>query len=529
MTGRQRVNLSTGSTRNLSALFDEAFEEAGDRLAFRSPQGDVLLTYAALRDGVARYANALMALGIEPGDRVTVQVEKSLPGVMLYLATMRSGAVYQPLNPAYTLAEVDYFAADAEPKIIVCDPGRQAEMRAIADRRGVHAVVNLDRHGQGSLAALAARMKTYHVAAERGADDLAGLIYTSGTTGRSKGAMLTHGNLASNALTLHRVWHFEPGDVLIHALPIFHVHGLYVALGTAFLNRSEIVWFDRFDADAVIGALPRATVLMGVPTFYTRLLASPRLTANACRGMRLFVSGSAPLLAETHKEFAERARHLILERYGMTETGMITSNPYDGERTAGTVGFALPEVGVRIADSEGRELRRGEIGTIEVRGPNVFKGYWRMPDKTARDFRADGYFITGDVGTMDEAGRVSILGRAKDVIISGGFNIYPKEIEDELDEIEGVVESAVIGVPHPDWGESVVAVVIGKGALPAEAEIIARLAGRLAKFKLPKRIVLAGELPRNAMGKVQKSELRKAYADTFTQFTQAAAPPPPRR
>ena len=522
MTDRRSVDFSTVSNRNLATLFDEAFAAAGDRPVFRGPEGTVLLTYDALRAGVCRYANALAALGVEPGDRVTVQVEKSLANVMIYLAIMRCGGVYQPLNPAYTLAEAEYFVSDAEPRVVVCDPGLQSEMRKIGDRHKVNAVVNLDRLDEGSLASLAARMEPRHRAVERGSDDLAALIYTSGTTGRSKGAMLTHGNLASNALTLHRIWHFEPGDVLIHALPVFHVHGLYVALGTAFLNRSEILWFDRFDADAVIDALAAATILMGVPTFYTRLLASPRLTREACRRIRLFISGSAPLLAETHREFAQRTGHLILERYGMTEAGMIASNPYDGERIAGTVGFALPEVSLRIADGEGREVRRGEIGTIEIKGPNVFRGYWRMPEKTAEEFRADGYFITGDIATMSEERRVSILGRAKDVIISGGFNIYPKEIEDELDELDGIIESAVIGVSHPDWGEGVIAIIIAGRECPEEAEIIARLGKRLAKFKLPKRIFKAAELPRNTMGKVQKASLRQSYAGTFTQ---AGAPP----
>src|SRR5437763_2889875 len=369
MTDERRTGFSTASSRNLAALFDEAFAAAGARPAFVGPAGDVLLSYAALRQGVGRYANALMALGVEPGDRVTVQIEKSLANVMLYLATMKCGGVYQPLNPAYTLAEVEYFIGDAEPRAVVCDPVRQTEMRALAGRYEVNAVVNLDRHGQGSLASLALRMEPHHLTVERSDDDLAGLIYTSGTTGRSKGAMLTHGNLASNALSLHRIWHFEPGDVLIHALPIFHVHGLYVALGTAFLNKSEIIWFHRFDAEAVIGALRGATVLMGVPTFYTRLLASPRLTREACGGMRLFISGSAPLLAETHKEFALRTGHLILERYGMTEAGMIASNPYDGARVAGTVGFALPEVSIRIGDDQGRDRLRGDLGTVGTKGP----------------------------------------------------------------------------------------------------------------------------------------------------------------
>jgi malonyl-CoA/methylmalonyl-CoA synthetase len=388
--------------RNLYSAFDRVFEGAGGKTAFVAAGGATLLTYADLRKAASRYANALIALGIEPGDRVAVQVEKSLANVLLYLAVMKVGAVYQPLNPAYTESEVEYFVGDAGPEIVVCDPSRQKSMRQLADRHRVAAVVNLDAKGEGSLADLAARMDDRHETVARQADDLAGLLYTSGTTGRSKGAMITHGNLASNAETLVKLWGFRSGDVLLHALPIFHVHGLYVALNTSFLNGSEIIWFDRFDAGATIAALPQATLMMGVPTFYTRLLAAPGLTREACRNMRLFISGSAPLLAETHREFSARTGHAILERYGMTETGMIASNPYDGERIAGSVGFALPGVDVRIA---------GDV--IEVKGPNVFKGYWRMPEKTAEDFTADGYFITGDVGTMDAHGRLTISGRAR--------------------------------------------------------------------------------------------------------------------
>jgi malonyl-CoA/methylmalonyl-CoA synthetase len=460
-----------------------------------------------LRRAASRYANALLALGVEPGDRVTVQIEKSLANVLLYLAVMKVGAVYQPLNPAYTVSEVEYFVGDAEPKLVVCDPSRQESMRGIGDRHGVLAVANLNASGDGSFAALAARMDDRHETVAREEDDLAGLLYTSGTTGRSKGAMITHGNLVSNAETLVKLWSFRDGDVLLHALPIFHVHGLYVALNTSFLNGGEIVWFERFDAHAVIAALPRASVMMGVPTFYTRLLAAPELTRETCRNMRLFISGSAPLPAETHREFAIRTDHAILERYGMTETGMIASNPYEGERVAGTVGFALPGVAVRIAGS----------GVIEVKGPNVFKGYWRMPQKTAEDFTPDGYFVTGDVGTMDHNGRLTIAGRAKDLIISGGLNVYPKEIEAEIDAIDGVIESAVIGVPHPDFGEAVIAVITARKRLPAERDMIAALATRLARFKVPKRIHVVDELPRNAMGKVQKAELRKRYAGSFTR------------
>jgi malonyl-CoA/methylmalonyl-CoA synthetase len=468
----------------------------------------VRISFGELASQVARYANALAALGVEPGDRVTVQVEKSIANVLLYLAVLKAGAIYQPLNTAYTEAEVDYFVGDAQPKLIVCDPARQAAMRTLADRHKIFAVVNLDAHGKGSLATMAATMDDRHETAPRKADDLAGLLYTSGTTGRSKGAMITHGNLASNAETLVKLWHITESDVLLHALPIFHVHGLYVALNTAFLSGCEIVWFGKFEVKALLDAMPQSSLMMGVPTFYTRLLAEPSFTAECARSMRLFISGSAPLLTETHQEFRVRTGHAILERYGMTETGMITSNPYDGDRVPGTVGFALPGVSVRVTG--------GQPGVLEVKGPNVFKGYWRMPEKTKEEFTADGYFITGDVVTMDGTGRVTIVGRAKDLIITGGFNVYPKEIEEVLDAMPGIGESAVIGVPHPDFGEGVVAVVTARSQLPPEQLMIAELSTRLAKFKVPKRIFVVDELPRNAMGKVQKAELRKRHAVVFS-------------
>ncbi|MEI7600164.1 MAG: malonyl-CoA synthase [Aestuariivirga sp.] len=495
------------SNGNLYARFERVFADNVERVAIRNADG-TSLSFGDLARSAARYANALNALGVEPGDRVTVQVEKSIANVLLYLAVLKAGAVYQPLNTAYTAAEVSYFVEDAQPKLIVCDPARQAEMRALGDRLGIFAVVNLDAEGHGSLATMAATMDDRHETVARAEDDLAGLLYTSGTTGRSKGAMITHGNLASNAETLVELWRITSGDTLLHALPIFHVHGLYVALNTAFLSSAPMLWFNRFDVKAMIAAMPEATLMMGVPTFYTRLLAEPGFTQDTARDMRLFISGSAPLLAETHGEFSARTGHAILERYGMTETGMITSNPYDGDRVPGTVGFALPGVSVRV---------RGEQpGVLEVKGPNVFKGYWRMPEKTREDFTTDGWFITGDVCTIDAQGRVTIVGRAKDLIITGGFNVYPKEVEEVLDAIPGVSESAVIGVPHPDFGEGVVAVVTVKAKLAPEAEFIAALSRSLAKFKVPKRIFEVDELPRNAMGKVQKAELRKRYAATFT-------------
>jgi len=493
---------------NLYERLEIAMARAGNRAAFRDGAGQVLLSYAALGEAVGRYANALQALGVAAGDRVTAQTEKSVAAVLLYLATLKAGAIYQPLNTAYTDSEVDYFAGDAKPKLLVCDPSRQQAMRRLADQHDIMAVVNLDRRGEGTLSTLAAAMDHRHDTVTREAGDLAGLLYTSGTTGRSKGAMLSHGNLLSNAETLVKLWRITDQDVLLHALPIFHVHGLFVALNTAFLAGAEIVWFEKFDAAAMIAAMPRASLMMGVPTFYTRLLATPAFTRETAAHMRLFISGSAPLLAETHQQFLARTGQAILERYGMTETGMITSNPYEGERVPGTVGFALPGVSVRV--------RGPQPGVIEVKGPNVFRGYWRLPEKTAEEFTEDGYFITGDVATIDGGGRVSIVGRAKDLIISGGFNVYPKEVEDVLDRLPGIVESAVIGVPHPDFGEGVVAVVTTKGPPPAEAETIAACARHLAKFKVPKRIFAVQDLPRNAMGKVQKAELRKAYGGTFS-------------
>ena len=501
---------------NLYSLLRARFPRMDDAIAFETTDG-ATLSYADLDRMVGGYANALEGLGVQPGDRITVQVEKSIANVCVYLAALRTGAVFNPLNTAYTPSEIDYFAGDARPRVLVTAPERLDDMRPIAEANGVSHVVTLDAESGGSLAQLAAQAAPDHDPVPRAEDDLAGLVYTSGTTGRSKGAMLSHGNLASNALTLHELWGFEPDDVLIHALPIFHVHGLYVALNTSFLNGSKMFWLPKFDADAIVGLLRRASVLMGVPTFYTRLLAHDGFSAEACSNMRLFISGSAPLLAETHDRFAEHTGHRILERYGMTEAGMITSNPYDGDRVAGTVGFPLPGVDVRVVDAEGGVLPAGEIGTLEIKGPNVFGGYWGMPEKTAEEFRDDGYFITGDLATQDETGRVSIVGRGKDLIITGGFNVYPKEIETELDLIDGIGESAVIGVPHPDFGEGVVAVVTApvSDQAPDEETIISALSNKLAKFKLPKRVYQIDALPRNTMGKVQKAELRAKFADAF--------------
>jgi len=504
---------------NLFAILEASFARRPTATAFSFADGSSI-TYAALGQEVSRMANALAARDVKPGDRVMVQVEKSFQNVLLYFATVKAGAIYNPLNTAYTAAELEYFIGDAQPKLLVVDPSKLAALQPIADKAGVAHVDTMAADGTGTLVALAATQSGEHRTTIRAADDLAALLYTSGTTGRSKGAMITHRNLSSNALTLVDYWGFSADDVLLHALPIFHVHGLFVALNTTLLAGGRVIWQPKFDLAEVLKALPQSTVMMGVPTFYTRLLGDKSFGPAHCKKMRLFISGSAPLLAETHVEFEARTGKKILERYGMTETGMITSNPYhQGERLAGTVGYALPEISVRIADDKGNVLAAGEVGVLEVKGPNVFKGYWNNPEKTAQEFRDDGYFITGDLSVMAPDGRVTIVGRAKDLIITGGFNVYPKEIEDEINALPGVAESAVIGVPHPDFGEGVVAVVtpLAGAKLQSEAEIIAHLGDRLAKFKLPKRVFQLDDLPRNAMGKVQKAELRGVYGRTFAK------------
>ena len=497
-------------------LFD-AFRAAAPASVFLETADGGVWTYGDLFDRSARLARTLAALGVEPGDRVAVRVEKSPEALALYLACVRAGAVYLPLNTAYTASELDYFVSDAQARLFVVDPAVAAELAPVASACGAR-LETLDASGGGSL--------TDHVRAAgdgpfedvaRGPGDLAAILYTSGTTGRSKGAMLTHDNLLSNAIALRDIWRFTAADTLIHALPIFHTHGLFTATNTILAAGASMIFFSRFDADQVIAALPRATAMMGVPTFYVRLAQRPEMTREATEHMRVFISGSAPLLAETHRAFEARTGHRILERYGMTETGMLTSNPYEGERIPGAVGFPLPDVLVRVADPEtGAGLASGEVGMIEVKGPNVCAGYWRMPEKTKAEFRPDGFFITGDLGRIDERGYVWIVGRGKDLVISGGFNVYPKEVESELDQLPDIVESAVIGVPHPDFGEAVAAVVVAKaGTTPNEGEMLAAISGRLAKYKQPKRIIVVEELPRNTMGKVQKNVLRDRYAGLF--------------
>lgn len=491
------------------------------RTAIEMPDGDrySYLELVALSAGIA---NVLVARGVKPGDRVAVKVEKSFVALVLYLATLRAGAVYLPLNIAYTIAETDYFLGDAEPSLVVCDPREEHEIRIIAARISA-SVETLDGIGNGSLTEAASCAWPYFASVQRAPDDLAAILYTSGTTGRSKGAMLTHGNLLANAVTLSKAWHLTSNDVLIHALPIYHTHGLFVASNVTFIAGGTLLLLPKFDVDLIVRLMSRATALMGVPTFYVRLLQQPQLNQEVTRNVRLFVSGSAPLLAETHREWKARTGHAILERYGMTETNMITSNPYQGARVPGAVGLPLPDVSVRVADPDtGSESPAGEIGMIEVRGPDVFKGYWRMPEKTAAEFRADGFFVTGDLGKFDAQGYLHIVGRGKDLVISGGFNVYPKEVETEIDAIPGVVESAVIGLPDRDFGEAVTAVVIRQAdASIKEAEVLKFLKGRLAKFKLPKRVHFVDELPRNAMGKVQKNLLRKQFSTDIVVEDQA--------
>ncbi|MGV1754495.1 malonate--CoA ligase [Agrobacterium sp. CG674] len=499
-------------------LFDAIRSAAQEDASFIRVGKDHTWTYG---DAVAlsgRFASAMDRLGIQPGDRVAVQVEKSAEALILYLACVRAGAVYLPLNTAYTLAELDYFIGDAEPRLVVVASAARDGVETIAKKYGAM-VETLNADGSGSLLDLARDAPADFVDASRGRDDLAAILYTSGTTGRSKGAMLTHDNLLSNARTLKDVWRVTADDRLIHALPIFHTHGLFVATNVTLLSGACMHLLTKFDPEEVLSLMPHSTLMMGVPTFYVRLLQSPHLNKDAVSNIRLFISGSAPLLAETHNEFHARTGHAILERYGMTETNMNTSNPYDGKRIAGTVGFPLPGVSVRITDpATGTELPTGETGMIEIKGPNVFKGYWRMPEKTAAEFTADGFFISGDLGKIDAEGYVHIIGRGKDLVISGGYNIYPKEVEGEIDAIDGVVESAVIGVPHPDFGEGVTAIVVRKpGASVDEKAIIGALSDRLARYKQPKRVVFVDDLPRNTMGKVQKNVLRQNYAELYAK------------
>ncbi len=499
---------------HLAASLARAAVTAPEALFLEDVASGIRLSHGALWQGAERMAAALVVAGVAPGDRVAVQAEKSVAMLELYLGTLLAGAVFLPLNPAYTAAEIAYFLGDASPRLFVCDPERLTELAPVARSAGVGQVFTLDARGEGSLSAARDAEAPGFEAVARAGEDLAAILYTSGTTGRSKGAMLSHRALASNSEVLRDYWAFTRKDVLIHALPIYHTHGLFVATNITLMAGASCLFMAKFDAETIVSLMGRATSLMGVPTFYTRLLQQPGL-GEAAQDMRLFISGSAPLLAETHRQWHGATGHHILERYGMTETNMNTSNPYEGERRPGTVGLALPGVEVKVCDSAGRELPRGEIGTLEVRGPNLFSGYWQMPEKTAQELRGDGFFITGDLAQMDADGYVTIVGRGKDLIITGGLNVYPKEVEEAIDALEGVVESAVIGVPHADFGEAIVAVVVVTADGPDEAAILAGLGDRLARFKQPRRVYVADQLPRNTMGKVQKNLLREAYKDLF--------------
>lgn len=499
---------------NLYNLFRERFPGSLARPFIDTSAGGHY-SYGDLERESARYARFLTGLGLQPGDRVAVQIEKSPAAVFLYLGCLRAGLIYLPLNPAYRAAEIEYYFDDAAPGVVVCRPSDLAGMRDLARPRGLQHIYTLDTDGQGTLTEESRSLGDEFDTCRVSHDATAVLLYTSGTTGRPKGAMLTHANLAANALTLHQAWGWGPNDVLLHALPLFHIHGLFVACHCVLLNGTKMILLPKFDVTTVIQSLPKATVFMGVPTFYTRLLADAGFSRDICGHMRLFVSGSAPLLPQTFDEFQQRTGHTILERYGMTETGMNTSNPLDGPRRPGTVGKPLPGVSTRIVNDRDQPLPAGEVGQLQVKGDNVFKGYWHLPEKTAAEFTADGYFRTGDLARMDDDGYVAIVGRTKDLIISGGLNIYPKEIESYLDKIDGVLESAVIGAAHPDFGEAVVAVVVrvpGREDV-TETGLITALREKIAGYKVPKRVFFAAELPRNTMGKVQKSLLRERYTD----------------
>ena len=509
----------SADNQNLFAALRAAFPANLDAIAVETDNG-LHYSWRDLERATAMLANLLASLDLPEGSRIAVQVEKSVEAMVLYLATLRAGYVYLPLNTAYQSAEIEYFIGNAEPAVVVCSGKNFGWVSKIAFKAGTGHVFTLNEDRSGTLLERAAHYSDQHTVAHRSADDLAVIIYTSGTTGRSKGAMLTHGNMLSNALVLKAYWGWRPDDVLIHALPIFHVHGLFVAIHGALLSGSKMIWFGKFDPKQVVARLPQATVFMGVPTLYVRMLAEPALDRAAVRKMRLFISGSAPLLIETFNEWRARTGHTILERYGMSETVMLTSNPYDakqGERRGGTVGFPLPGVVLRVQDDAGRPLAAGETGAIVVKGPNVFKGYWRMPEKTLEEFTPDGFFKTGDVGVRDARGYVTIVGRAKDLIISGGYNVYPAEIESYINDMPGVAESAVVGVPHPDFGEVGVAIVVPKPGQTLQADrIMAQLKASLANFKIPKRCFVASELPRNTMGKVQKAVLREQHKSLFT-------------
>jgi malonyl-CoA/methylmalonyl-CoA synthetase len=503
-------------SENLFSVFTAQAPADRSKPFIERPDGSVI-TYQDMETDTARIANILSAMGLKPGDRVAVQVDKSAEVLLVYLACLRLGAVYIPFNAAYTIAELRYLLADAEPKLFICKPERFAESAELAGELGIVHIWTLGVARDGTLLEELGRAKTSFTDHACTGDDMAAILYTSGTTGRSKGAMLSHGNLASNARALNAIWRFTGEDRLLHALPIFHTHGLFVATNIALMAGASMLLLPTFDIRDIMRLLPRSTVMMGVPTFYTRLLAQVDFTAETAKNIRLFISGSAPLAATTHREFSARTGHAILERYGMTETNMNTSNPYEGDRIPGSVGKPLPGVDIRIADpASGEEVQTGDVGQIEIRGPNVFKGYWRSPEKTKAEFRPDGFFMSGDLGFQDDKGYIHIVGRNKDLIISGGFNVYPAEVEGVIEEIAGVAQCAVIGAPHADFGEAVVAVVVPKpGAKLSEDGIARTISEQLASYKRPKHIAITSELPLNAMGKVQKNVLRERYRSIF--------------
>ena len=496
---------------SIFAAFEAIAREADDAPFLEADDGQIV-SYAQMLDTTARYANALVRLGVRPGDRVAVQIDKSARNYCLYLATLRMGATYLPLNTAYQPNELAYFLEDAEPRVFVCEPADYAAKSELARRHGVAHVMTLTDEGAGTLDVMANDESNAFDTAQVSGDEVALIIYTSGTTGRPKGAMLTHAGLLSNGRALTKLWRFTDKDVLLHALPLFHAHGLFISGHCALFSRSRLLFLKKFNAEQVLSLLPRATVMMGVPTFYTRLLDQPGFTAASTSNMRLFVSGSAPLLAETNRDFQQRTGQIVLERYGMTESAIITSNPFAGERRIGSVGKAVDGVEVRIADDQDQPLPADQIGGIQIRGSGVMKGYWRKPEKTAEEFTADGWFRTGDQGTLGNDGYLTIVGRAKDLVISGGYNVYPKEVEMAIDALPGVGESAVIGVPDRDFGEAVTAVVVRKDDSLTGEQIIKSLKSQLANYKVPKHVHFVHELPRNAMGKVMKNVLRDTYA-----------------
>ncbi|SFE46507.1 malonate--CoA ligase [Roseivivax sediminis] len=494
-------------------LYDMLFARHSDRPApLMRLAGGGTLSYAEFLARTAQFARLFADAGIEPGDRLALQVAKTPEALMIYAACLRAGIVFLPLNTAYTPAEIAYFVQDSGAKILICDPARREALAPVAEHEGTR-IETMGADGLGSLAARTFSLPERFETVDRSGSDLAALLYTSGTTGRAKGAMLTQDNLLSNARTLTDLWRFAEDDVLLHALPVFHAHGLFVACNVTLMAGGSMIFLPKFDTGQVLERMPQATAMMGVPTFYTRLLAEPGFTRDAASHMRVFISGSAPMTETVHRRFEDRTGHRILERYGMTETGMNTSNPYEGERRAGTVGLPLPDVELRVTDPDtGAERPRGETGMIEVRGPNVFAGYWNMPKKTAEEMRADGFFITGDLGHVDADGYLTISGRKTDLIISGGYNVYPKEIEALLDTLPGIAESAVIGVPHEDFGETPLAVLIPDAPdAPDLAAVQAAMAERLARYKHPTHYEVIEELPRNAMGKVQKTVLKERF------------------